>query len=165
MSQPSTFDGCKAFSGLMPGAKRHKAALRLWLLWFGLLYRPASVAPRGEAAPHMRDRLQPHVLCGFRRQHRTHAAGAMEDEFLFLLEYRLGVRARRIDPEFQHAARARERAGNSAVALDLAGIADVDDDDVIVVGDIDRVCGAYCFDFGIGLVDQRLDATMNGLGH
>ncbi|MGY3368503.1 hypothetical protein ACVWZL_005628 [Bradyrhizobium sp. GM2.4] len=60
---------------------------------------------------------------------------------------------------------AGERAGDAAVALDLAGIADVDDDDVAVLGDLDGVFGGERLDLGIGLVDQRLDATGDGLGH
>src|SRR3954453_4085387 len=100
--------------------------LPLRLLRLDLLDRPAGLAPGRKAAAQMRDRLQSHVLRGFRRQRRTHAAGAMKDELLVLLEDRLGVGAGRIDPEFEHAAGAGEGAGNSAVALDLAGIADID---------------------------------------
>src|SRR5258705_4308420 len=113
------------------------AALTLRLLRLDLLDRTAGVAPGREAAAHMRDRLQSHVLRGFRRQHRAHAAGAMKDEFLFLLEHRLGVGARRIDPEFEHVPGAGERAGNSAVALDLAGVTDVYDHDVVALGSLD----------------------------
>src|SRR4051794_26990621 len=100
------------------------------LLRFPLLDRAAGIAPGGKTAAHMRDRLQAHVLGGLGREPRAHAAGAMEDEFLVLLENRLGGGALRIDPEFEHAAGAGERAGDLAVALDLAGVADVDDDDV-----------------------------------
>ncbi len=88
----------------------------------------------------------------------------MKDEFLVLLKYRLGIWTCRIDPEFEHAARAGERAGNSAVTLDLARIANVDDHDVAVMRELDGVRGAYGFDLRIGLVDQRLDAVVNGLG-
>src|SRR6476620_2980184 len=107
-----------------------------------LLARPlldwaAWIAPGGETAAHMGDRLQAHVLRGLGRERRTHAAGAVEDEFLVLLKDRLGIGALRIDPEFQHAAGAGERAGDAAVALDLAGVANVDDDDVSVLGDLD----------------------------
>src|SRR5258706_9231494 len=105
---------------------RH-AALPLRVLRLDLLDRTAGVAPGREAAAHMRDRLQSHVLRGFRRQRLAHAAGAMKDEFLFLPEHRLRIGARRIDPEFEHAAGAGERAGNSAVALDLAGVTHVYD--------------------------------------
>src|SRR6267378_2003190 len=132
-------------------------ALTRRLLRLDLLDRTAGVAPGREAATHMRDRLQSHVLRGFRRQRRAHAAGAMKDEFLFLLENWLGIGARRIDPEFEHAAGAGERAGNSAVAFDLAGVTDVDDHDVVALSSLDGIGRAYRFDLGIGLVDQRLD--------
>src|ERR1700731_2481858 len=115
-----------------PGMTKETSVL---LLRLPLLHRAAGVAPGGKAASHMRDRLQSHVLPGLRRQRRAHAAGAMKDEFLNLLEDRLGIGARRIDPEFQHAAGAGERARYFAVALDLAGIADVDDHDVVVMRD------------------------------
>src|SRR5258708_19569983 len=93
------------------------AALTLRLLRLDLLDRTAGVAPGREAAAHMRDRLQSHVLRSFRRQRRAHAAGAMKDEFLLLLEHWLGVGARRIHPEFHHPAGARERSANSTLAL------------------------------------------------
>src|SRR3954468_17293716 len=70
-----------------------QAKLPLRLLRLDLLDRAASVAPGRKAAAQMRDRLQSHVLRGFRRQRRTHAAGAMKDELLVLLEDRLGVGA------------------------------------------------------------------------
>src|ERR1700726_3432313 len=108
-----------------------KRTLTLRLLRLGLFDPAAGVAPGGEPAAHMRDRLQSHVLRGFGRQRRAHSTGAMKDEFLFLLKNRLGVGTRRIDPEFQHAAGTGECAGYPAVALDLAGIADVDNHDVV----------------------------------
>src|ERR1700751_1150885 len=89
----------------------------------------------------------------------------MEDEFLVVLEDRLGIGTRRIDPELQHAAGAGERARNPAVALDLAGIANVDDDRGAALRDSDRLSGTQGLDFGIGLVDQGLDAAVDGLGH
>src|SRR5690348_14296874 len=100
------------------------------LLRFPFFSRPAGVAPGGIAAADMRDWLQAHVLRGLGRERRAKPAGAMEDELLVFLEDRLGVGRRRVDPELQHAARAGEGAGNFSVALDLAGIADVDAHDV-----------------------------------
>src|SRR5207253_5707213 len=82
------------------------------LLRLPLLDRAAGVAPGGEAAAHMGDRLQAHVLRGLGRERRPHTTGAVEDELLVLLEDRLGVGALWIDPEFKHAARAGERAGD-----------------------------------------------------
>src|SRR4051794_28037843 len=135
------------------------------LLRLDLVDGTAGIAPGRKAAAHMRDRLQSHILRGLGRERRAQSAGAMKDEFLFLLEDRLGIGAGRIDPEFQHPARAGERAGNSPVTLDFAGIADIDDDDVIALRSLDRLDCAQRFDFGIGLVDQRLDAAVYGLGH
>src|SRR6266851_7435858 len=89
----------------------------------------------------------------------------MKDEFLVALKNRLGIGAGGIDPEFQHAAGTGERAGNSSVALDLAGIADIDDHDVIALRRLDGVRGAYRFDLRIGFIDQGLDTAVNGLGH
>src|SRR5262249_8502207 len=71
----------------------------------------------------------------------------------------------RIDPELQHAAGAGEGTGNTSVALDLAGIADVDNDHVSALGGLDRLRRAQGLDLGIGFVEQRLDAAMDGLGH
>src|SRR4029453_5324320 len=102
---------------------------------------------------------------GFGRERRTKSAGAVEDELLVFLEDRLGVGALRIDPEFQHAAGAGERAGNLAVALDLAGVADIDDHDARILRGLDGVSGADGLDRGIGFVDQGFDAAVNGLGH
>src|SRR5256885_1053791 len=111
------------------GTKLHNAGhddLRLslrFLLRLDLFDRTAGIAPGGETAAHMRDRLQPHVLGGFRRQRRSHSSGAMKNEFFVLLKYRVGIWDCRNDPKPQYASRAGERAGNSAGVLDFAGIA------------------------------------------
>src|ERR1700726_1041249 len=120
-----------------PGMTWKLSILRLLRLEF--LDRAAGVAPGGEAACDMRHRLQPHIIGSFRRQRRAHAAGAMKDELLVTLENRLGIGAGRIDPEFQHAAGAGECTGNPPVALDLAGIADIDDHDVVALRGLDGV--------------------------
>src|SRR5882724_4210056 len=98
----------------------------LWRLRLELLDRAAGIAPGGKTAADMRDRLQSHIVRGFRRQRRAHAARAVKDEFLVVLKNRLRIGARGVDPEFQHAAGAGERARNPSLALDLAGIADID---------------------------------------
>src|ERR1700678_1870291 len=74
-----------------------KKTLSLRFLRLELLDRTAGIAPGGEAAAHMRDRLQAHVLRGLGRQRRAHAAGAMKDEFLVFLKDRLGIRGRPIN--------------------------------------------------------------------
>src|SRR5664279_99425 len=146
-------------------APRNDETSTLRLLRLELLHRAAGVAPGGKTAAHMRDRLQPHILRGLGRQRRAHAAGAVKHEFLVLLENRFGIGAGRIDPEFQHAAGAGERAGNPPLALDLAGVADIDDHDVVAFRRLDGLHGAQGFDLGIGFVDQGLDAAMDALGH
>src|SRR6185312_7797777 len=143
----------------------HDGERALLLFRLPLLDRAAGIAPGGKTAAHMGDRLQAHVLRGLGRECRTQPAGAVEDEFLVLLEDRLGIGALRIDPEFQHAARAGERAGDLALALDLAGVADIDDHHVRVLRGLDGVSGADGLDRRVGLVDQGFDAAVNGLGH
>ena len=152
--------------GTSPGMMAVQGATSLrFLLRLPLLDRAAGVAPGGKAAAHMGDRLQAHVLRGLGRERRTKSAGAVEDEFLVLLEDRLGVGALRIDPEFQHAAGAGEGAGNVAVALDLAGVADIDDHDAWILRGLDGISGADGLDRGVGFVDQGFDAAVDGLGH
>src|SRR5260221_677234 len=146
----------------MPGhPRRHFRRIRTWMpgtrpgmtvvvLSVTVTSNPSSSVPTFRSA---------------RRHRRAHAAGAVEDEFLVLLEDRLGIGARRIDPEFKHAAGAGERAGNLAVALDLAGIADIDDHDIGALRGLDRLRCANGLDLGIGFVDQGFDTAVNGLGH
>src|ERR1700682_2281796 len=92
------------FEGMDTRVKPACDDLLTLLLRLVFLDRAARVAPGREPAGHMRDRLQAHVLRGLGGQRGTHAAGAMKDEFLVALEDRLGIGARRIDPEFQHTA-------------------------------------------------------------
>src|SRR6516164_7234388 len=89
----------------------------------------------------------------------------MENELLVLLEDRLGVGACRIDPEFEHAARAGEGARYASVAFDLAGIADIDDHDIAALRGLDRIGRAQGFNLRVGLIEQRLDAAIDVLGH
>src|SRR5690242_16242216 len=74
---------------------------RLLLLRLPLLDGAAGIAPAGKAAAHVGDRLQAHILRGLGRERRAHAAGAVEDELLVLLEHRLGIGTLRVDPELQ----------------------------------------------------------------
>src|SRR4249919_1575438 len=109
------------------------------LLRLELLRRTAGVAPGAKSTSDVCHRLQPHILRGLCRQGRAHAAGAMKDELLVLLENRFGIGAQRVDPEFQHAAGAGKRVRNPSLALDLSGIADIDDHDVIALRRLDGV--------------------------
>src|ERR1700736_668817 len=62
-------------AGARPGMTKGRLSL---LLRLELLHRTAGGAPGGKAAAHVGDRLQSHVLRGFRRQCGAHAAGAMK---------------------------------------------------------------------------------------
>src|ERR1700676_275503 len=141
-----------------PGMTEKTLSLRL--LRLDLFNRAPGVAPGGEAAAHMRDRLQPHVLRGLGRQRRAHSTGAMKDELLVALKDRLRVGAGRIDPELQHAAGAGERAGDTPLTLDLAGIADIDDHNVVALRGLDGIDGTDRLDLRVGLVDQGFDAAV-----
>src|SRR5262245_23119338 len=75
-------------------------------LWRRHLDLTARLLPGTEAAPDMRYRFQPHRLRGLSRQRRSHAARTEEHIGLVLGERVLVIGALRVDPEFQHAARA-----------------------------------------------------------
>src|ERR1051326_4064148 len=113
----------------------------------------------------MRHRLEPHVLRGLRGERRAPAAVAEEDEALVLGEHRLVVRALRIEPEFQHAARAVEGAGNAAVAVELADVAQIHEHDVAAAVELDRVLEAQRLDLAFRGVDQRPESRGDVLGH
>src|ERR1700759_779483 len=128
-------------------SKNGFASARLTLLlWFPFPRGPPGFPPAGIPAADMRNRLQPHILRGLGRERRAQTTGAVEDELPVFLEDRLGIGRGWIDPELQHAARAGERAGNFSVALDLAGVADVNDHDVVALGGLDRLDRAQRLD-------------------
>src|SRR5579875_1550502 len=114
--------GCIALSARFAGARsppkarsrlsRSRASVRR-------LDRTACLLPGAEAARDVGDGLQPHALCRLRGERRAQTAGAEEHEFLVLGEDGLVVRALRVDPEFQHAARAMEGARHPAVPPQL----------------------------------------------
>ena len=126
---------------------------------------PPSFLPGAEAALDMGDRLEPHALGGLRGQRRAQAAGAEEHEALVLREHRLVVGALRIDPEFQHAARAMEGAGHLALALQFADVADIDQHDVVAAGELDRLLDRQGLDLAFGGLDQGFVAGGDGLRH
>jgi hypothetical protein len=71
----------------------------------------------------------------------------------------------RVDPEFQHAARAMERARHLAVALQLPHVADINQHGVVAAMQLQRVLDRQRFDFALGGLDQRLGADGDRLGH
>ena len=130
----------------------------------------AGFTPGREAATDMRHRPQAHLLRNLGGKRRTPAAGTVKHEFLVFLKDRLGIGARRIDPELEHAAWAMECAGDPSFTLDLARIAQVDDDGIGQIGAAARKhsCrfgGGDRLDRGIGLVEHRLVTANDGLGH
>jgi len=96
--------------------------------------------------------------------------GAEEDEALVFREHRLVVGALGVDPEFEHAARTMKRAGDAALALDLAWITQIDDNRVGQIRSalrklLDGFSRRDRLDRRIGFIEHRLVATNDGLGH
>src|ERR1700674_5413859 len=75
------------------------------------------------------------------------------------------VGALRVDPEFQHPALRMERAGNVAVALEFANIADVHQEDAGIVFELDRLLRGYGLDLLFGLGAQFLNRFLELQGH
>src|SRR6185312_10179118 len=99
---------------------------------------PAGLRPSRKTARDMSDRFEAHVLRRLRGQRRAQSAAAEEDELLVLRKLRLVIRACRVDPEFQHAARAMEGAGHAALALQFADVADIDQKRIVAADKLDR---------------------------
>src|SRR6266516_1042000 len=129
------------------------AGSRLALFWS--LDRPARLLPCAETAGEMRDGLEAHLLRGLGRERRAPAAVAEEHEALVVGEHRLVVRALRIDPKLQHAARAVEGAGDAAVAVELADVAQIDEHDVAAAVQLPRLLDAERLDLPLRGIDQR----------
>src|ERR1700688_1533652 len=129
------------------------------------LDRTAQLLPGAEAALDMGDRLEAHALGGLGSKRRAQSAGAEEHEALVLREGRLVIGALRVDPEFQHAARAMEGAGHLTVALQFADVADIDQHHVVATGELDRLLGRQGLDFAVGGIDQRFVSRRNCLRH
>src|ERR1700704_2848380 len=94
-------------------------------------HRLSGLLPFPEPAADVRDGLHAHAMRGLRRQRGTPAARAKEHERLILGEHRFMVRAFRVDPELQHAARTRERSRHLALTGLLAWIANIDEHDIV----------------------------------
>ncbi len=113
----------------------------------------------------MRDRREAHFLRGVGGQGRAQATGAEEDKTLVLLKLRLGVGTGRVDPEFEHAARTMESAGNAPVALKFARIAQIDEQYVLAPQQVLRLGNAQCRDLRIGFGQHVFDAIGDFRGH
>src|ERR1043166_1641460 len=126
--------------------------------WFRLLrhiHRSARLLPAAKAASDMGDRLEAHALGGWCGKRGAPAARTEEHELLVRREHRLVVRALRVDPELEHAARAVEGAGHAALAVEFADIAQVDEHDVVAAVELERVLDGQVFDLALGGIDER----------
>ena len=126
--------------------------------------RTAGLFPRAEATLDMSDRFKTHSMRGLRGKRRAQAAGTEKDELLVRGKYRLVIRALRIDPEFQHAARAMKGARDAAVAMQFAYIADIDENDVIAAGELHSLFDRQRLDFALSRLAQGLVSDGDGLG-
>src|SRR3954447_8582774 len=129
------------------------------------LDRSAGGFPGTEAPGDMSNRFQPHALRGLRRQRRALPGRAEKYEALVRGEDRLVIFALRIDPEFEHAARTVEGAGHAAFAIELANVAQVDEDDVVVPVERERVLRGQGLDDPFGGFDQSLNVGGDVLRH
>jgi hypothetical protein len=93
------------------------------------------------------------------------AGGAEEYETLVRREYRLVVLAVGIDPEFEHPARAMERARHAPVARELANIAQVDENDIVSAVQRNRRGGGERLDLALGGRHQLVDMGRDVLRH
>src|SRR5262249_35839147 len=71
----------------------------------------------------------------------------------------------RINPEFEHAARAMERTRHAPFAIELADVAQVDEHDVVIPAQRKRVAGGQRLDLALRRRDERIDMSGNVLRH
>ena len=71
------------------------------------------------------------------------------------------IRALGIDPELEHAARRVEGAGDDALALELAHVADVDELHVVAAVQLLRFFHAVGGDDAHRVIDHRLDRLLH----
>src|SRR5499433_276757 len=126
----------------------------LALLARSLGHGQAGLLPRCEAAVHLEDGFEPHLLGDVRREGGAPGAVAVEDEALARSEDVLVVGAVGIDPELEHAARAMEGAGDHAFPLQLPHVAQVHEGHVIAAVAGARFLETEGGDAGLRLVHE-----------
>src|SRR5262245_41630075 len=97
------------------------------------------------------------IRCRLRRQRRALARRAEEHEALVGREDPLVIFALRIDPELEHPARAMEGAGHTALAVELANVAQVDEHDIVAAMQCERRLDRERLDCTLGRFDQPGD--------
>lgn len=123
--------------------------------------RAAGFFPRVKAALDVAYRLEAHSLYRLCRKGRTQSARAKEYELLSRPEDVLVVGAFGIDPEFEHPARRVEGAWNATFARQFSDIAQIDNHNVGIVFELDRLRGSDGFDFGVSFRYKFLDALFH----
>jgi hypothetical protein len=106
----------------------------------------------------MGDIFQTHVLRGLRGECRTPAASAEEDESLRFGKHRLGVGAFRVDPEFEHSSGAGKGTWYLAFALDLPGVAEINENHIGFAQKLGGLSGGKCLNFSIRFRKELLVA-------
>src|SRR5215470_10259484 len=120
----------------------------------------AGALPGRESSVHLDHPLESHLLGGVAGQGRAPRAVAVEDELLARGEDVLVVGALRVDPELQHPARAMERARDHPFPLQLADVAQIDEDDVVSAESGPRLVEGNGPDPRLRLVDQLPESLL-----
>ena len=102
----------------------------------------------------MRDRGETHAPGDLRCEGGALPRSTEKDKSLVLRKDALVIRAFRIDPELQHAARAMEGARYSPFALELANVAQIDQHHVVPAMQCNGLAGGYAFNFALRRFDQ-----------
>lgn len=103
----------------------------------------------------MSDWLETHTLDGDGRKCRTATAATVEDKLLVLREQILVHRALRINVELEHTARCVHGTWNHAL-FRLAGLANVNEHDAVVIDQIDRLRGRDLLDLAVSFRKELL---------
>src|SRR5512133_96230 len=130
-----------SFMAFLSGKKLIAAECRAWWLRCGpslarrmrlaLGGRRAAVFPGAIAAFEVAYARQAHLLEGGGGQRRAPGGLAIEHQLLARTEHVLVIRAFRVDPEFEHAARCVDGTRDQTLALQLAHVAQIHENDIV----------------------------------
>src|SRR6185437_4232786 len=113
-------------------------------------HRPASLSPSAESATDMSDGLEPHALGGLRSKSGAQPTRTKEHESLVRGEYSLVIWTLRVDPEFEHPARAVKGARDPSLALQFSNIPDIHQNGVVTPDQLDGPLHRQSDDFALG---------------